>query len=316
MTHYLGHKLAETPQDRWATEAKLDWTVEESPVFYRAGDQALVDEDRKILFKSDDPKVVFGAVGSGFQAVQPDEILKFYSELENETGFRVQAAGMLRNKRIFVTATNDQSVKVGGHDVQNYLVGGTENGGGMSTRISPTNVRPVCENTLAMALSSRLTMAVTHRTKVDWKAVKKWVTQEHEAFSLYGDLMQALYEVPVTIQQGAEFAKNLLAKDWDGSKEKTPRKLEKFSRTATQGKGQAEALNNGQPNAFWLMNAFTRYTDHDMHAHSNENRADNALFGQGAALKQQMMDRLLRDCVQKWHHDEPARIADELRAIR
>ena len=300
--------------DQWAHETGLDWNVQDSPLYYRTGDTALQDDSRKVLYRSDAPEVVFGAVGKGFAPVQPAEILDFYSQLEQETGFAVKSGGILKQRRIFVIASNDRQVEVGGHPVKNLLVGATENGGTMGTRISPTNIRPICENTLQMALNEALRLSFTHRSPVDWKAVKKWVTQENETFDLYGELMRAFHAVPVNMEQTAEFAKEVLAPDWDGEG-KEPRKLQQFAKSAG-GQGQYEALNNGRPNAFWLLNAFTRYADHDMQARSEENRTDSAQFGPGNTLKNAVLQKLVDDCVHKWGHREVEKIERELVAVR
>ncbi len=305
------------PVEQWMSETGTDFTVESSPIYYRAGDTALQDDDRKMLYNSNAPDVRFGVVGKDFCEVQPVEIWQFYKELEQETGFRINGGGILKDRRLFVTATNDRSLAVGGHEIRNYLVGGTENGGGMATRISPTDIFPVCQNTLQMALSDNLKLSFTHRSPVDWKAIKRWVVQENETFDLYGELMRALFRTPVDLDQTAAFAKGILAPDWDSTKDdKVPRKLAKWRESATRGVGQREALNEGKPNAFWLLNAFTRYVDHDMQARSEENRTDSAQFGPGNVLKNAVLQQLIDDCVTKWGNPDIERVERELVAIR
>lgn len=312
--YYLGETLTpNAPTDQWLVESNLDFTVNESPVFYRDGNQAQVSKDHKVLFQSNDPANIFGVVSDQFKPVQPVDLMQFYKELEQETGFAVKAAGILKKKRIFVTAKNERQYEVGGHPVKNYLIGSTENGGGSSTIISPTNVRPICENTLQMALSEALKMSITHRTKINWEMVKKWVTQENESFDLYGELMNAMFNVTITASNAASFAHSILAPEWNPKeKETAPRAYTQFADTLAKGKGQAEAMSQDGYNAYWLMNGFTRYLDHEKPARSEDNRQDNALFGAGASLKNQILNQLIKDCSEKFGDPEPKKIQKEI----
>lgn len=287
--------------EEWATQAGFDWTVEKSSVFYRAGDTAQRSDKHKVFYRSDKPEVVLGTGSDKFHIAQPREFLNFLHQFGQETGVELETAGILgEGEKFFVLLNNHQAKDVTGHDgpTQDYILGASANNGSMSSVFKGTRVRVVCQNTLSMSLNDRAErLNISHRSRIDWGSVRTWLAGEQQDFQLFGDLMGALAQVPVDREQASDFAKGLLAPEWDSKLQpKAPRSLTRFVNTLQSGAGQREA----GATAYGLLQGVTRYVDHEKQARGQESRLNSAWFGAGASLKQQGFDLLLRKCVETW----------------
>jgi len=76
--------------------AGFDWTVESSPLFYRAGNEAMIAKERQLFYRSDRPENVLGIMSDQFKPVQPRELLEFMDRFSNETGAYVDTAFTLK----------------------------------------------------------------------------------------------------------------------------------------------------------------------------------------------------------------------------
>lgn len=300
--HGLGNRLTKDADlDTWIKEAGFNWTVESSPVFYRAGDTALKTDELQVFYRSDRPDVVLGSGSDQFNPSQPVEFMEFLYQFGQETDAHVHTAGVLGvGKKFWVLIKNNgnREIKPGDGPTEDYILGASANDGSMASMFGPCRTRVVCQNTLTMALGERLEkLRISHRSRIQWDSVRSWLKREQEDFGLYGDLMGELAKIPIDAAQAVDFSKELMAPDWNPQLKPTrPRSLSKFLDTLQHGVGQREAGRN----AYGLVNAVTRYVDHDKQARGQDSRLNAAWFGAGAALKQQSMDLLLKNCVEKW----------------
>lgn len=288
--------------EQWAATAGFDWTVEESPIFYRAGNRAHKDDSRRIFYRSDKPHITLGVGSDQFRVSQPREFLEFLHQFGQETDARLDTAGILgEGEKFFVllkTANSDKEVMPGDGPTKDYILGASANDGSMSSVFGPSRTRVVCNNTLQMALREDFDrLRVNHRSRIDWNTVRVWLKNEADDFQLYADLMGALKRVPVDVDQAADFSKQLIAPQWDAKEKPTvPPSLRRFIGTLQNAPGQREAGNT----AYGLVQAATRYVDHEKQARGQESRVTQALFGSGQALKNRAMDLVIRQCVEKW----------------
>jgi phage/plasmid-like protein (TIGR03299 family) len=96
--HGLGAQLTNhQPIDIWAKEAGLDWEIFETPVRFTSNTQAALHSfsENKVLYRSD-TNTALSVVGHRFKFVQPGEILEFYRDLTEVSGFELETAGVLR----------------------------------------------------------------------------------------------------------------------------------------------------------------------------------------------------------------------------
>jgi len=297
--HGLGGTWAvDATLEEKAEAAGMNWTVDSSPLIYKAGETAQVSRKHQVFFRSDRPSHVIGVQSDQFKPVQPMESLEFLDQMSQELDITIDTAGVLQGgNRYWALAThNGETEPLPGDKITDHLLVATANDGTMATRIGPTRVRVVCQNTLTAAISNNLAMLkINHRSKVNWNGIKTWLKNEHEDFAIFGDLMGELAQIPVTAAESVDFAKELMAPEW--AKGKAPRKLTSFLDTLQHGVGQKEA----GATVYGLLNGVTRHIDHER-GKNDEKRLNSAWFGQGAAIKNQAMELLISNCVTKWGH--------------
>lgn len=158
--HGIGAQLTtHQPIEIWAKEAGLDWEILETPVRFASNTQG-ADlhgfSENKVLYRSD-TNAALSVVGHRFKVVQPGEILEFYRDLTEVSGFELETAGVLRGgRKIWALARTGQSASLKGGDVTNgYVLLATACDGTLATTAQFTSVRVVCNNTLAVALAGR-----------------------------------------------------------------------------------------------------------------------------------------------------------------
>ena len=180
--HGLGNELTSNqPLEVWAKQAGLDWQIEESPVRYVTSSSSTLGEirsypDSKVLYRSD-TRAPLSVVGNRFKVVQPEEILEFYRDLTEVSGFALETAGVLKGgRKMWALARTGQSGVLKGSDQTNaYVLLATACDGTMATTAQFTSIRVVCNNTLAVALNGAAVNAVKvkHNTDFDAGQVKK-----------------------------------------------------------------------------------------------------------------------------------------------
>ena len=176
--HGLGNQLTPNqPIEFWAQQAGMDWRIESSDVRYmaqnvRGQDIILPFEEQRVLYRSD-THAPLSVVSQRFQEVQPMEILNFYRDLSEQSGFELETAGVLKGgKKFWALAKTGQTSALKGKDVSNgYILLATACDGTLATTAQFTSIRVVCNNTLAIALKGQNTSAgvvkVPHSTKFD-----------------------------------------------------------------------------------------------------------------------------------------------------
>lgn len=303
--HGLGNCLTQNqPVEIWQREAGMNWKIEESPVYYKADNIGPLGSihsftDQKVLFRSD-TKAPLSVVSKRYQIVQPQEVLEFYRDLTEVFGYELETAGVLKGGRKFwALARTGQNTAIKGNDqVNGYLLLATSCDGTLATTATPTTVRVVCNNTLAIALGNAYEpIKVPHSTRFDPKAIKR---QLGIAVSQWDDFMyrmRTLAERKVQWHEAMGFFMAVLCdtKPHSPIPEVSPneRALRKVQ-ALYEGKGRGATLASAQGTAWGLLNAITEYVDHERRARSNEYRVDSAWFGQGAALKQKALRSALK----------------------
>jgi phage/plasmid-like protein (TIGR03299 family) len=126
--HGLGNQLTPNqPLEVWAEQAGMDWRIESSDVSYMAqnhrGQNIIMPfEEQRVLYRSD-THAPLSVVSQRFQEVQPMEILHFYRDLTEQSGFELETAGVLKGgKKFWALARTGQSSALKGKDVSNGYI--------------------------------------------------------------------------------------------------------------------------------------------------------------------------------------------------
>jgi phage/plasmid-like protein (TIGR03299 family) len=302
--HGLGNRLSPNqPLEVWQREAGMDWTIESSPVYFRSETKesfssADIFPDQNVLFRSD-TKQPLSVVSQRYQVVQPNDVLEFYRDLTSVSGFELETAGVLKGGRKFwALARTGQSVAFkGGDKVDGYLLLATSCDGTLATTATPTTVRVVCNNTLALSLNGATSaIKVPHNTRFDPDLVKKHLGIAVSQWDEFMYEMRTLAERKVSSKEAERFFNQVLSvtsTDGTASSKQTNRHAISKAHSLYDGRGKGAELASAKGTAWGLLNAVTEFIDHEKRARSADYRMDSAWFGQGATLKQRALHAAL-----------------------
>ena len=179
------HKLGTVTEDAKSAQealeiAKLDWEVAKSPIYVTdpTTNQPVLVNDKWATTRVH-KELGFsplGVVGNYYQPVQNTEAFTFCDALSYEGGLTYETAGSLSDgKRVFLSMKMPETIKVsGGKDNVDLFIMVVNSHDGSSPLIATvTPVRPVCANTVAMALDSAVSKFTIRHTKNATKRVEE-----------------------------------------------------------------------------------------------------------------------------------------------
>lgn len=143
--------------------AKLDWTVEQFPVFANGKEIEGVFANIR-----SDTQNVLGVVKSRYNILQNVDAFNFIDDIiENNSDVecKYETAGSLFNGRRVFMLVRLPDQKLVGDDVENYMFFTNSHDGTSALLAGITNVRVVCNNTLQMAIEGASRTWKCHHTK-------------------------------------------------------------------------------------------------------------------------------------------------------
>lgn len=323
--HGLGNQLSPNqPLEVWAQQAGMDWRIESSNVNYMAQNERgqsiiMPFEEQRVLYRSDN-HAPLSVVSQRYQEVQPKEILEFYRDLTEQSGFELETAGVLKGgKKFWALARTGQSTALKAKDVSNgYILLATACDGTLATTAQFTSIRVVCNNTLAIALrgqsSSAGVVKVPHSTKFDAEKVKQQLGISVRAWDEHMYEMKQLTQRKVSQQEAKayfdavfnnstmsisdpeeniiQFYRNVAQQTQEKKPEPNGRAMNK-ALEMFNGQGRGADLSSAKDTAYGLLCSITEFVDHERRAMSTDHRLDSAWFGAGAGLKQRGLEQAL-----------------------
>jgi len=284
-------------------------------------------EEQRVLYRSD-THAPLSVVSQRYQEVQPKQILEFYRDLTEQSGFELETAGVLKGgKKFWALAKTGQTSALKGKDVSNgYILLATACDGTLATTAQFTSIRVVCNNTLAIALkgqnSSAGVVKVPHSTKFEAEKIKQQLGISVRAWEDHMYEMKQLSQRKVTQTEAAayfdavfnntslsvpeqedgiiQFYRNVAmqaqsnnpATKADNKTEPNGRAMSKVM-TMFNGQGRGAELSSAKDTAYGLLCSITEFADHERRAMSQDHRLDSAWFGAGAGLKQRGLEQAL-----------------------
>ena len=303
--HELGNKLPpKQPIEVWADKAGMNWNICATPVRYmteQAGTLGAVMSfaEQVVLYRSD-TKAPLSVVSDRYQVVQPREVLEFYRDLTEVSGFELETAGVLKSGKKFwaLARTGKETVLKGNDVVKGYLLLATSCDGTLATTATPTTIRVVCNNTLAIALNGASSaIKVAHRTSFDALAVKKQLGVAVSQWDSFMYRMKTLSERKVKSHEAMNYFLKVICQSGihgDSSSGLNNERALKKAQALFDGAGRGAELAAAKGTAWGLLNAVTEFVDHERKARSQEYRLDSAWFGQGAQLKQRALEHAMQ----------------------
>ncbi|MDC4271718.1 DUF932 domain-containing protein [Acinetobacter baumannii] len=325
--HGLGNQLSpHRPIEVWAKQAGMDWRIESSNVSYMAknarGQSIIMPyEEQRVLYRSD-THAPLSVVSQRYQEVQPKEILEFYRDLTEQSGFELETAGVLKGgKKFWALARTGQSAALKGKDVSNgYVLLATACDGTLATTAQFTSIRVVCNNTLAIALrgqdSSAGVVKVPHSTKFDAEKIKQQLGISVRAWDEHMYEMKQLSQRKVTHQEAAAYFDAVFNNTTMSSTEQEESIIQYYLKAASMdkksssksepngramskamemfnGQGRGAELSSAKDTAYGLLCSITEFVDHERRAMSRDHRLNSAWFGRGATIKQRGLEQAL-----------------------
>ena len=302
--HELGNALpAKQPIEVWAEKAGMDWQILETPVCFmaeKAGSLGSIKTfpEQKVLYRSDSHKPL-SVVSDRYQVVQPREVLEFYRDLTEISGYELETAGVLKEGRKFwaLARTGKETVLKGNDCVKGYLLLATSCDGTLATTATPTTIRVVCNNTLSIALNGATSaIKVPHRTSFDAQAVKKQLGVAVSQWDGFMYRMRTLSERKVKSHEALNYFLRVLCNSdtaQDTGRGLVNERALKKVQAMYEGHGRGAELDAAKSTAWGLLCSITEYVDHEKRSRGPEYRLDSAWFGQGAVLKQRALDEAL-----------------------
>lgn len=309
--HGLGTPMpANQPLKVWAEAAGLNWEAVRKPMFYCDEDGAMVQLNRNVLIHSETGNDL-GIVTDSYKIVQPREILQAFKEIAADAGYQLKTAGNLRaGRRIWALADcGDEFAldKAGKDRVRRNILLSTSFDGSMATIVEPTTVRVVCQNTLSMAAGSNgenAKVRISHHSEFDpaslradlldssgdieasWEQFKERALRlasrrvsMHEAIAYFTTLFS-----PQVVEKETEEGTVLIT-------DNLKRNLTQVMEIYTNGLGQETSTS--RDTAWGLVNAVTRWADHERNSRTDAGRLNSAFFGDGADKKNAAMTAAL-----------------------
>lgn len=299
--HGLGNKLGEKQSiEVWQQQSGMNFDIKEAPVRFMTesiGNLGAIMSfpEQKVLYRSDS-NVPLSVVSNRYKVVQPKEILEFYRDLSEISGFELETAGVLKQgRKVWALAKTGQSCTFKGNDTVNgYLLLATACDGTLATTAQFTSIRVVCNNTLAVALTNGTgAVKVPHSTSFDPDAVKKKLGISVVAWDSFMYRMKTLAERKVKSQEAFNYFLRVFTDQRNSTTGLTNERAMTKAMSLYEGQGRGAELASSKATAFGLLNSVTEFVDHERRARSTDHRLDSAWFGQGAALKQKAWEQAL-----------------------
>lgn len=161
----------------------MNWGIKEAPVQFmdtvnETQSRLITFPQSKVLYRSD-TQAPLSVVSQRYQVVQPREILEFYRDLTEVSGFQLETAGVLKGgKKVWALARTGRSATLQGNDVTNaYVLLAMACDETLATTAQFTAVWVVCNNTLAVAIDdSTGAVKLPHSTHLMQKRLSvNWV---------------------------------------------------------------------------------------------------------------------------------------------
>lgn len=312
--HGLGNELL--PTDDATTRRKkagFDWQIESAAVEFSARSPLDNQEDgvyatatqvvpgRRVLYRSDNQQPL-SVVSDVFKVVQPAQVMDYFEELAEKSGFVLETAGTLFGGRKFWALANigDESCVLDPKDrVKGRLLMATSVDLSLPTTLKFLAERVVCANTLAWGLREKggTTIKVRHNSEFRPEDVnEKLGILSHDNFEEIMDDFRHLAEAPMSDYHMIEATCHIMEpKIYSLSREEymklaetTP--VQRIAELAIEGRAIGSELEGANGTAWAWLNAVTQFVDHESSARTIDRRVERAWFGAGNKIKSRAFD--------------------------
>lgn len=290
--HGLGQALDQNATiEQWRVAAGMDWSIKSAPVRYEPeseyGDTYRFPK-QNVLYRSDNNEPL-SIVSDRYQVVQPDQVLEFFRDLVEQSGFRLHTAGTLfGGKRLWALAETGRFGEVTKDDgIGGFLLLSTSADKSLATTARFTSVRVVCNNTLSLSLeNSAHSVSFTHARKFDHELMKSKLGVAVASFDGFMEMAKHLERQRLTAEQADNFVKRILfTHDQLENQKSLVEKSRPYNKIMALFNGEAKGSELVGDSKWALLNSVTEYFDHHHPSRTNDARLNNTWFGNGDTIK-------------------------------
>ena len=220
--HKLGTITTEAKSANEALEiAKLDWKVQKYPIYTIAPDGTQIEIDGKFATGRVHKEVGFsalGVVGNYYEPVQNIDSFSICDNLMFEGGLGFETAGSLdHGKRVFVSMEVPKQIEIGNNKdaVKLFVMVTNSHDGTSPLTMAVTPVRPVCANTVKLALDKAVsTYKIRHTKNAQGRVedAKQALGITYNYFDEFSIWANRLYDKEMSRGEYVNFVKALLPK--------------------------------------------------------------------------------------------------------
>jgi phage/plasmid-like protein (TIGR03299 family) len=257
----------------------------------------LMYPDKHVLYRSDTSSPL-SVVSSGYNIVQPLEVLEFYRDLVDTAGLELETAGVLFGGRRFFALANTEKMAVlpGDDKVKGYLLLTTSCDGTLATTAQFTSVRVVCNNTLSVAVKDNNTRIKVPHNRV-WKPseVKEQLGFIDQGWNRFSEQIGILAEKTVERDKAVEYLIELFGDPTIGVEDQNPAVMQKCANVWAlfKGEGMGSKLPSAEDTMWGLLNSITETIDHHTGHRTTDARMNSAWLGEGNNLKSKAFELAL-----------------------
>jgi len=287
--HGLGQALDQNASiEQWRVAAGMDWQIESSPVRYTANGNDNTYGGQNVLYRSDNSNAL-SVVSNRYKPVQPADVLEFFRDLVEESGFRLHTAGTLfGGKRLWALAETGKFAEVTqGDGIGGFLLLSTSADKSLATTARFTSVRVVCNNTLSMSVQNNANcVSITHARKFDHELMKSKLGAAVASFDGFMEMAKHLERQRITAEQADNFIKRILfTADQLNEPDFVVEKNRPYNKILDLFKGEAKGSELVGDTKWALLNSVTEYFDHHHPSRTDDARLNNTWFGNGDNIK-------------------------------
>lgn len=264
--------------------AGLDWSVEKIPAYAEVGGKK-VAVGQSALVRSSDNKIL-DVVSDDWNPVQNIEAFEFFNEFVAAGDMQMHTAGSLKGGQIVwgMAKINESFDLFKGDVVESNLLFSNFHKYGHSTDVRFTPVRVVCNNTLTLALDSKVTnMAkISHRRVFNPENVKEMLGIATDKLSKYKEFASFLGSKKAKNEDIVEYFTRIFPVT--GSSENKKKEISKNASLAMSVLHTQPGSEFAEGSWWQPLNAVTYVTDH-LIGRTVDSRLSSAWYGYNKGLK-------------------------------
>jgi phage/plasmid-like protein (TIGR03299 family) len=267
------------------TKSGLDWTVERAEGFVEIADERIYTGD-DYLYRSSDNKILT-SVSPDWHEVGPEAFVDFFHEFCEAGTMEMNTMGSLKGgQHLFAAAKLNEGFSLldGKDSIETYLMFSNPIQYGRSLQIGTTMVRPVCDNTVTLALkgidNSSLHIRLDHRKEFDAEMVKDTLAISRENMETFKEAAEFLASKKFKVDDMVEYYDNL----FPSKSKKDEEKLSRNAQFCVDNIDEQPGHELGEGTWWQAFNGVTYLIDH-VKGRNENNRLASAQFGSGRKKK-------------------------------